>query len=101
VSATSARESRSPLPGGRVADDHDWRLVTPVAAGLEVALEARAPGVLIGTPLVRKLAVQVSRHLGLDDQERVAVDICARVRDIGIDQPPGFGDLEHRRVVAE
>jgi hypothetical protein len=76
ASTTSARESRTPLAGG-AADEHDWRVVTPVAARLEVALEARAPGVYIGTPLVRKLAVQVSRQLGLDDQEQLAVDICA------------------------
>lgn len=84
MSTTSVRESRSPLAGAGAADEHDWSLVTPVAAGLEVALEARAPGVYIGTPLVRKLAVQVSRQLGLDDQEQLAVDICARVRDIGM-----------------
>lgn len=83
MSTTFARESRSPRAGG-AADEHDWRQVAAVAAGLEVALEARAPGVYIGTPLVRKLAVQVSRHLGLDDQEQLAVDICARIRDIGM-----------------
>ena len=83
MSTTFASESRSPRAGA-AADEHDWRHVAPVAAGLEVALEARAPSVYIGTPLVRKLAVQVSRHLGLDDQEQLAIDICARVRDIGM-----------------
>lgn len=67
-----------------VEGEPDWRSAATIASGLEAALRARAPGVHAGTPLVRKLAVQVSRHLGLDEPQRLAVDVCAQVRDIGM-----------------
>jgi HD-GYP domain-containing protein (c-di-GMP phosphodiesterase class II) len=44
----------------------------------------------MGTPLVCKLAPQVSRLLGLDDRERLAIDVCARVRDIGMIGLPDY-----------
>lgn len=58
--------------------------VAAVVATLEAALQARAPALHAGTPLVRKLAVRVSRRLGLDDRQERLVDVCARLRDIGM-----------------
>ena len=55
-----------------------------IADGLEAALRARAPAQHAGTRLVRKLAAQVSRLIGLDATERLAVDVCAQVRDVGM-----------------
>jgi putative nucleotidyltransferase with HDIG domain len=51
---------------------------------MEASLRARAPAQHAGTSLVRKLAGQVSRELGLDAAARLAVDVCAQVRDIGM-----------------
>ena len=48
------------------------------------------PDVHTGTPLVRKLADEVSRLLGLNDHERLAVEVCARVRDIGMISLPDY-----------
>jgi putative nucleotidyltransferase with HDIG domain len=84
VSVTSLRRSPPALRRPSDDDEPDWSAVAAVAAGLEAALETRAPSVHAGTPLVRKLAAQVSRLLGLDEDERLAIDICARVRDIGM-----------------
>ena len=50
---------------------------------LEAALRTRAPVLHASTPLVRKLAVRVSRRLGLDEHEEQMVDACAQLRDIG------------------
>jgi HD-GYP domain-containing protein (c-di-GMP phosphodiesterase class II)/DNA-binding CsgD family transcriptional regulator len=58
--------------------------VAAIADALEAALRARAPAQHAGTPLVRKLAAQVSGRLGLPTAERLAVDICAQVRDVGM-----------------
>jgi hypothetical protein len=69
---------------GVVVGEQDWASVARLAAVLEAALAARAPALQAGTPLVRTLASHVSRLLGLDDQARLAVDVCARVRDIGM-----------------
>jgi len=90
VSATSLVESPALFQGARTERELDWRSLGPVAAGLEAALVARAPAVHVGTPLVRKLAAQVIRLLGLDEHERMAVDICARVRDIGMISLPDY-----------
>ena len=90
MTATSLVESPVPSPGARAERELDWRSLTPVAAGLEAALVARAPGAHAGTPLVRKLAAQVSRMLGLDDHDTLAVDICARVRDVGMISLPDY-----------
>ncbi len=55
-----------------------------VAAGLEAALEMRAPALSSTTAMVRRLVVQVSRHLGLDDRQQALADLSARLRDIGM-----------------
>jgi putative nucleotidyltransferase with HDIG domain len=90
VSVTSLRRSEPTPPRASVDEEPDWSSLAPIAAGLEAALEARAPGIYIGTPLVRKLAAQVSRLLGLDDHERLAIDVCARIRDIGMIGLPDY-----------
>ncbi len=90
VSVASLGDSPSTLPGESVAGEQDWRPLTTVAAGLEAALIARAPNVHTGTPLVRKLACEVGRLLELDDHERLAVEVCARVRDIGMISLPDY-----------
>jgi len=90
VSATSLAEGPAPSQRTRTDREFDWRGLNPVAAGLEAALVARAPTVHVGTPLVRKLAAQAARLLGLDEQDRMAVDICARVRDIGMISLPDY-----------
>ena len=55
-----------------------------VAAAFEAALQARAPGVHASTPMVRQLAVKISRELGLDPQSQALLDVAVRVRDIGM-----------------
>jgi putative nucleotidyltransferase with HDIG domain len=47
-------------------------------------MRLRAPGVHASTPMVRELSVRVCRQLGLDAQLQGLVDLCARVRDVGI-----------------
>jgi len=84
VVAATALEHRSPtVGGGSISSAHDPSIAT-IAAALEAALRARAPARHAGTSLVRKLAAQVSRELGLDAAGRLSVDVCARVRDIGM-----------------
>ena len=62
--------------------------IAAIAEAWEAALRARAPAQHAGTPLVRRLAAQVSRQLGLGRAERVAVDVCAQIRDIGMIKLP-------------
>ncbi|HUA06713.1 MAG TPA: HD domain-containing phosphohydrolase [Solirubrobacteraceae bacterium] len=90
MSVTSLRRSPPAVRRTSIDGEPDWSSLAPIAAGLEAALEARAPGIYMGTPLVRKLAAQVSRLLGLDDHERLAIDVCARVRDIGMIGLPDY-----------
>jgi putative nucleotidyltransferase with HDIG domain len=90
VSVTSLRRSPPTVRRASIDGETDWSSLTPIAAALEAALEARAPGVHVGTPLVRKLAAHVSRLLGLEDHERLAIDVCARVRDIGMIGLPDY-----------
>lgn len=83
--ATITLDDRPPtlrvLRGGREPDAGS----APITAeALEAALKARAPGLHASTPLVRKLAVRVSRRLGLDEHEEQMVDLCAQLRDIGM-----------------
>jgi putative nucleotidyltransferase with HDIG domain len=55
-----------------------------VAAALEAALRARAPGVHASTPMVRQLAVKLGRELGLDGRNQALLDVAIRVRDVGM-----------------
>jgi len=84
VGATSATVDSSPLAAIASGGERPSASIPAIADGLERALRARAPAQHAGTPLVRKLAAQVSRRLGLDATERLAVDICAQVRDAGM-----------------
>jgi putative nucleotidyltransferase with HDIG domain len=65
-------------------EDGNPRAAVWVGAALESALRARAPGVYSSTPTVRQLAVKVGRELGLDAQSRSLLDLCVRVRDVGM-----------------
>jgi DNA-binding CsgD family transcriptional regulator/HD-like signal output (HDOD) protein len=69
--------------GGSAATDERCSAAA-AAAGLEAALKLRAHVLVSTTSLVRKLAVQMSRHLGLEDQDRALMDLCAGLRDIGM-----------------
>jgi HD-GYP domain-containing protein (c-di-GMP phosphodiesterase class II)/DNA-binding CsgD family transcriptional regulator len=83
--ATITLDERLPtlrvLRGGR---EPEGGAVATTAAALEAALKTRAPALHASTPLVRKLAVRVSRRLGLDEQEEQMVDVCAQLRDVGM-----------------
>ena len=69
------------LRGGR---EPDAAAAAITAAALEAALRTRAPALHASTPLVRKLAVRVSRRLGLDEHEEQTVDVCAQLPDVGM-----------------
>jgi HD-GYP domain-containing protein (c-di-GMP phosphodiesterase class II)/DNA-binding CsgD family transcriptional regulator len=84
VPATSVTVDLSALADVVVDVAHDSTSVTAIAEAWEAALRVRAPAQHAGTPLVRKLAAQVSRQLGLDATDRQAVDVCAQIRDIGM-----------------
>ena len=90
MSVTSLRRSPPTPRRASVDGETDWASLAPVAAGLEAAFEARAPLIHSGTPLVRKLAANISRLLELEDHERLAIDVCARVRDIGMIGLPDY-----------
>lgn len=64
--------------------EQDHASVPIAAAALEAALQARAPALHASTPLVRKLALRVSRRLDLDETQELMVDACAQLRDIGM-----------------
>jgi putative nucleotidyltransferase with HDIG domain len=81
LSTRQAVRSRSRMPP---REDGDPRAAVWVGAALESALRARAPGVYSSTPTVRQLAVKVGRELGLDAQSRSLLDLCVRVRDVGM-----------------
>ncbi len=55
-----------------------------VAAALETALRARAPGLHASTRLVAQLAYRVGRELGVDAQSQTLLEVSVRVRDIGM-----------------
>ncbi len=76
VASTSVSKQR--------AEDGNVGAAGWVAAALEAALAARAPGVHASTPMVRQLAVKVSRELGLDAQSEALLDVSVRVRDVGM-----------------
>jgi putative nucleotidyltransferase with HDIG domain len=80
--ATQARivlPSTGPRPTSPDQGSPAW-----VAAALEAALKARAPGVYASTPLVAQLASRLARELSLDDRDLALLDIAARVRDVGM-----------------
>ena len=58
--------------------------VDAIAIGLEAGLKARAPGVHDSTPMVRELSVRACSRLGLDRDQQSLVDLCSRVRDVGM-----------------
>jgi putative nucleotidyltransferase with HDIG domain len=76
VRAASAVDKPGRSGGG---DPSGW-----VAAALEAALRARAPGVHASTPMVRQLAVKIGQSLGLDAESAALLDMSARVRDVGM-----------------
>ncbi len=73
------RSSTQVSPALARADGEEW-----AGAALEAALAARAPGVHASTPMVRQLALKVSRELGLDPQYEAHLDLAVRVRDVGM-----------------
>lgn len=75
-----SRRSLTEAGGG----EPDTASVAITAAALEAALRARWPLVHAGSSLVRKLALRVSRRLGLDEADALMVDACAQLRDVGM-----------------
>jgi putative nucleotidyltransferase with HDIG domain len=77
---------------GTTPEEAPLRLIDPptgdpaslVAAALDVALKARAPGAQASTDLVVRLVTRVGRELELDAQTRRLLEIAARVRDVGM-----------------
>jgi HD-GYP domain-containing protein (c-di-GMP phosphodiesterase class II)/DNA-binding CsgD family transcriptional regulator len=88
VAATSVTVDIPTLADAAAEGPRDSTSIVAIADAWEAALRARAPGQHAGTPLVRKLAAQVSRQLGLGRTERSAVDVCAQIRDIGMIKLP-------------
>ena len=86
--------------GGRAGAD-GIGVAAAVAAGLEAALEIRAPALSGTTAMVRRLAVQVCRDLGLDDRQQALVDLSARVRDVGMIGLPDSVVLKTEPLSAE
>ena len=84
VVARSLTKAGSPNPGKGPNGRRDPGAAAWVAAALESAVRARAPGVYASTPMVRQLAVKVGRELGLDAQEQTLLEISVRVRDVGL-----------------
>jgi putative nucleotidyltransferase with HDIG domain len=62
----------------------DWHSAALVVAGLEAALKLRAPRLYASTPLLRELGVKMCRELGLGEAAERLMDLCARVRDVGV-----------------
>jgi putative nucleotidyltransferase with HDIG domain len=83
VKPSPSQVARSPS-GRSVKEDDDLDAAVWVGAALESALRARAPGVQASTPLMRQLATKVGQELGLDAQSRSLLDLCVRVRDVGM-----------------
>ena len=98
-----------PALGGASVEEALPRLVDPqsgypaalVAAALDVALKARAPGVQASTNLVVRLVCRVGRDLGLDAQTRALMEVAARVRDVGMIALPDSVVLVTRRLSPE
>jgi putative nucleotidyltransferase with HDIG domain len=64
--------------------EHDGSPAADVATALEAALGARAPALQASNQFVRKLAAEVGHALDLSDEELLALDRCARLRDVGM-----------------
>jgi putative nucleotidyltransferase with HDIG domain len=80
----TAIKDRSATSAGGLSGSGDHGTAAWVAAALEAVLRARAPGVHASTPMVRQLAVKVSRELVLDAQNQALLDVATRVRDVGM-----------------
>jgi putative nucleotidyltransferase with HDIG domain len=74
----------SAIAGVPATESGEPDLAAWVAAALEAALYTRAPGVHASTPLVRQLALKVSRQAGLDAHGEALLDLAVRVRDVGM-----------------
>jgi putative nucleotidyltransferase with HDIG domain len=61
-----------------------WRAAARVVDGLEAALKLRAPRVYSSTPPLRELAVNMARELGVGEHAERLLELCARVRDVGM-----------------
>jgi putative nucleotidyltransferase with HDIG domain len=61
-----------------------WRAAARVVDALEAALEMRAPRVYSSTPPLRELAMKMAQELGLSEHAQRLLDLCARVRDVGM-----------------
>jgi HD-GYP domain-containing protein (c-di-GMP phosphodiesterase class II)/DNA-binding CsgD family transcriptional regulator len=84
VAVTTLEDRARTRDGVSTANPGDPASAVMIASALGSALRARAPVLASGTPLVRKLALRVSRQLGLDEQEQLLADLGAQLRDIGM-----------------
>ncbi len=84
MAVTTLDDDHLTPPAASADAEQDRAPVARVAAALEAALRARAPALHASTPLVRKLALRVSRRLGLDETQEQMVDACAQLRDVGM-----------------
>jgi putative nucleotidyltransferase with HDIG domain len=84
VAATPVTEAPLEIRTAMFAVEGGSHSLTSVATGLAAALKLRARDLHATTPMVRKLAVQVSRQMGLDDHQQELVDVCAQLRDVGM-----------------
>jgi putative nucleotidyltransferase with HDIG domain len=78
IEASSTSESRG-LGDRAESGSAGW-----IAAALETALRARAPGLHAPTLLVAQLAHRVGRELDVDAQSQTLLAVSVRVRDIGM-----------------
>ena len=84
MTATSINDPASAPAGAHAESPRGDSVPADVAAALEAALCARVPTLQAGNQFVRKLATEVGRGLDLDDDQLLAVDVCARLRDVGM-----------------
>jgi putative nucleotidyltransferase with HDIG domain len=89
------------LRNGSPTQTDEDDVASAVTAGLEAALHIRAPALSSTTAVVRQLAVQVSRQLGLDDHQQALADLAARVRDVGMIGLPDSVVLKTDHLSAE
>lgn len=84
MAATTLDDGPRPPRAATIGEEPDDASMASMAAALEASFHARAPALHAGTPLVRKLALRVSRQLGLDEPQERMVDACAQLRDVGM-----------------